>query len=158
MERKHDKQGFFAFLFEQISKMTGGWPSISKVILMALFAWVVWQTTETFANKYNRERTINIEQSLTELTTSFDNFKVIMEQKLATLPPQDWRDRIVQLEAFNSRFSPPEIAARLAILEAEQKLIRAQLLGSETKNNKDHTEILVSLEFIKTTLSEKNDK
>ena len=149
------KVGFIGFLGEIFSKRTmenTSWEILFKILLVfavflvpTIFGWMVWTTSETFANQASRMIVDQIRQEVKEIS-----------DKLTTLPPQDWRDRIVALE----KMSPSEIHRRLDTLEAEQKLIRAQLLMLETKNSEDHTKILVLLENIKGQLTKSigNDK
>jgi len=149
------KVGFIGFLGEIFSKRTmenTSWEILFKILLVfavflvpTIFGWMVWTTSETFANQASRTTVDKIQRDVDEINN-----------KLTTLPPQDWRDRIVALE----KMSPSEIHRRLDVLEAEQKLIRAQLLMLETKNSEDHTKILVLLENIKGQLTKSigNDK
>lgn len=128
-----------------IGKMNGHWPSLFKFILIiaffmapTLFGWMVWSTTENFANQYNRERTVKIEEGLNTLHIDLEKFQSEITKGISG----------ININASRLK----ELETRLSKLENEHQLTQSKIGGLDQRNTEEHTKILLLLESIKTKM------
>ena len=76
---------------KRIGQLNGPWSILLRVMLSTyplVIAWAIWVTAETFAGI--ADRADGARYTLAEGRA--------IEAKIALLPPQDWRDRIIAIE------------------------------------------------------------
>jgi hypothetical protein len=139
------KKGIFDFLKSKnsIGKLNGYWASLFKLILIltiigvpTMFSWMVWATSENFANKYNRERTIDIVRTLESLHEDITGYQRNVSNGLQNITLNTTRLQ--------------ELEDRLNKLENEHQITQNKITGLDGKNTEEHTKVLVLLEAIKT--------
>lgn len=98
------------------SPLNGPWTVVLKVAL-ATYPFVIllaaWITRETFFNMSVREKTFTKEDSL--------RLEMRLMEKIASLPPPDWRARVMQLEK--------------TVEENKGRLIRIEAIAADIKQN-----------------------
>lgn len=141
------RRGLFAMFKSKhpIGQMNGHWATLFKFVLIiaffmtpTLFAWMVWSTTENFANQYNRDRTVKIEEALEALHLDINDFQ------------KDIKQSISNIDIHTNRLR--ELENRLNKIESEHQTTQNKISVMDSKNSEEHTKILVLLEAIKTKM------